>query len=150
MSNLNKLIESFEATKQKFQTEATELLKEEFKSFFKDVPEIKVIKWTQYTPYFNDGDPCEFSVNEPTFSNADDADLVSAWGEYEGEDEGIFAFQGTWSLPGELKDKKDRIKELSEMLCSSAMEDVLLAAFDDHAIVTVTRAGIDSDEYEHD
>ena len=34
------------------------------KDFFKLVPLVKRIEWTQYTPYFNDGDSCEFSVNE--------------------------------------------------------------------------------------
>ena len=27
---------------------------------------VKKVRWTQYTPYFNDGDPCEFSLNEFT------------------------------------------------------------------------------------
>ncbi len=29
---------------------------------------VKAVAWTQYTPYFNDGDECEFSVNEKQFS----------------------------------------------------------------------------------
>lgn len=33
-------------------------------SFFDACPEITSIHWTQYTPYFNDGDSCEFSVHE--------------------------------------------------------------------------------------
>lgn len=28
-------------------------------------PGVTAVSWTQYTPYFNDGDPCEFSVNWP-------------------------------------------------------------------------------------
>ena len=27
-------------------------------------PEIAALRWRQYTPYFNDGEPCTFSVND--------------------------------------------------------------------------------------
>ena len=74
MNKLNVIIEKYSEAKKQFQAEATQLLKEEFKEFFKKVPEVKVIKWTQYTPYFNDGDPCEFTglcvVNECLGSQA--------------------------------------------------------------------------------
>ena len=30
-------------------------------------PEIDSIRWDQYTPYFNDGEPCEFGSYEPRF-----------------------------------------------------------------------------------
>jgi hypothetical protein len=36
---------------------------------FLAVPELKTISWTQYAPYFNDGDPCTFNIqNEVSFS----------------------------------------------------------------------------------
>lgn len=153
MSNINELIENYTAAKKEFQKEATKLLKEEFKTFFKEVPEVKVIKWTQFTPYFNDGDACIFSVNDPTFSNADDASLVNPWGEYEGDEDdagNVFCFQGTYGLPKELKGKKALISAMDKLICDEAMEDVMLAAFGDHAVVTVTADGIDVEEYEHD
>lgn len=28
-------------------------------------PEVDAIRWPQFTPYFNDGDACEFSVHDP-------------------------------------------------------------------------------------
>jgi hypothetical protein len=31
---------------------------------FDKVPYVESIRWTQYTPHFMDGDPCEFGVNE--------------------------------------------------------------------------------------
>jgi hypothetical protein len=34
-----------------------------FVDLFKQAPNLKSFGWTQYTPYFNDGDTCEFSVN---------------------------------------------------------------------------------------
>jgi hypothetical protein len=29
-----------------------------------DLPGVEAVKWQQYTPYFNDGEPCEFNVHE--------------------------------------------------------------------------------------
>ena len=36
-----------------------------FTEFFALYPMVTTIRWTQFTPYFNDGEPCVFSVNEP-------------------------------------------------------------------------------------
>ena len=152
MSKLNDIIEKYSEAKNAFQTEAPGLLKEEFKEFFKKVPEVKVIKWAQYTPYFNDGDACVFGVYEPVFSNAEGDEVfeVSSWGEYEGEQEGIFAFQGTYGLPTELQERKKQIAEMSELITDPDMEEVLGATFGDHVVVTVTAKGIDVDGYDHD
>lgn len=37
---------------------------EVFASFFAENPNVGGVQWTQYTPYFNDGDECVFSVND--------------------------------------------------------------------------------------
>jgi ArsR family metal-binding transcriptional regulator len=39
------------------------LLSEALTAVFEEYPQVESISWTQYTPYFNDGDACEFSVN---------------------------------------------------------------------------------------
>lgn len=48
----------------------------------------KQVYWSQYTPYFNDGEPCEFSLHEVHFSMVeddldvyveDDDDWFTAW-----------------------------------------------------------------------
>lgn len=46
------------------QTHAHQYIELSVQSFFEACPEITSIFWTQYTPYFNDGDACEFSVHE--------------------------------------------------------------------------------------
>jgi hypothetical protein len=55
---------------EKFRLEYAEKLKLDFQkvtdSMFTDTG-IQAIAWTQYTPYFNDGDECVFDVNAPTF-----------------------------------------------------------------------------------
>jgi hypothetical protein len=37
------------------------------KSFFERNPMVAKIQWAQYTPYFNDGEPCEFSIGDIVF-----------------------------------------------------------------------------------
>lgn len=70
MSKVNELLEnalSFKKELDKTMQEAFDkgktLLSEALKAIFEEYPQIESISWTQYTPYFNDGDSCEFSVN---------------------------------------------------------------------------------------
>ena len=37
------------------------------KLFFEECPKVQAVVWSQYTPYFNDGDECIFRVNDPHF-----------------------------------------------------------------------------------
>jgi len=159
----DKLIENQIELKKKFQAEAQSLFKDITKEFFDKNPGITAVRWTQYTPYFNDGDTCEFTVNDPTFTNASEEELenVSAWGEYEGEDETVWALEA-YVLTGNSKwheESKAKVSEdvdtescrmFAKMVCSSEMEDVMLAMFDDHVVVTATRNGFDVTDYEHD
>lgn len=160
----DQLIAEQEALKAKFQATAQELFKETTKEFFDKNPAITAVVWTQYTPYFNDGDTCEFSVNEPTFTNAPDPENVR-WGEYEGDEEGVFALESPrWVLENDRDYYKetqeavanaggvdvDSCEAFARMIQSSAMEDVMYAMFDDHVKVVATREGFEVDEYSHD
>lgn len=153
-----------------FREKATELFKEVTKEFFDKNPGITAIKWSQYTPYFADGDPCVFAVNEPTFTNApiESLDAVSCWGEFDGEEESseIWAIQGNleYILNGDThwyEGVRESIKKaggvdiesckfLNKMFSSSEMESVMLDMFGDHVEVTATRDGFEVDEYDHD
>lgn len=130
-----------------------------------DDPTIRAFGWTQYTPYFNDGDPCEFRVGSPWFlTTADDVDLdemdcydyeLRNYGdghpslgnrrtEWRGNERVELEYQG----PDEAR--YDRVKALNDAIASGAFEDVLLEAFGDHAQVRVTASGITVDSYDHD
>lgn len=148
--SLQNLIAEYSRAREAFIKEATKAFKQEVKEFLKECSKVKVIKWRQYTPYFNDGEPCVFRVCDPVFSNAKDPNEVSYYGEYEGEEEGIWATEGTYGLPAEVTDIKSRLQEFSDLLCSNEMEPVLLDMFGDHVVVTVTKRDITVDEYEHD
>lgn len=151
--------------KRQFQTQAQEMFKGITKEFFDKNPGVQAIVWTQYTPYFNDGETCEFNVNDPTFTNSPNGEDVSPWGEYEGDDESIWSCQNVshvlTSDRSYYKEEADRINAaggvdadscsaFERMLMSSEMEDVFLAMFGDHVKVIATRDGFDVEDYNHD
>lgn len=132
-----------------------------------DDPTMKAFGWQQYTPYFNDGDPCTFRVNGAWFLTADDPDV--------GDVEDFYTFEldytdhpslgkletewaGSWpnrevvseTYQGPDEERYRRTKALSDAIIGGAFEDVLLEAFGDHAEVKVTASGITVDSYHHD
>lgn len=152
--------------KRKFQTQAQEMFKEITKEFFDKNPGITGVVWTQYTPYFNDGDTCEFRVNDATFTNApiDELDEVR-WGEYNGELENVWACENLAHVltcgREYYEDTKNKIlaaggvdadscKLFDKAICSGEMEDVMQAMFGDHVKVIATRDGFDVNDYDHD
>lgn len=126
--------------------------------------------WTQYTPYFNDGDPCIFGVGEPWFRTPADVTPRSDDDEDDEDEDGPdemyqFELHGHPTLAAEhwdgeryVKVERDeatlaryaRCKALSAAIGSGAFDDVLLDAFGDHANVRVRSTGITVDEYSHD
>lgn len=64
MSKLEELKKLKEAYKAALKDTAKDILKERVQEWFKQRPEAQFICWRQYTPYFNDGDPCVFSVHD--------------------------------------------------------------------------------------
>ena len=156
-NDLQKTFEKFQAevaeARKHFQEHGQKMFKKTFKQFFENNPAVTAVKWTQYTPYFNDGDPCKFRVCDPTFTNApeDELDNVNAWGDYEGENESVWAAD-SYGIK-ELNDdgfNVDDAKLLGEMICSTEMEDIMENLFGDHVQVTATREGFNVDDYEHD
>jgi len=65
---INKLKEEYQ---QKMRNEGEDVVKSMLKEFFENNPLIEGVRWHQYTPGFNDGDPCTFSVTEPAFRFSD-------------------------------------------------------------------------------
>jgi hypothetical protein len=64
MNKLNEIADKLEEAKAFMKAKGKEALEEAFTEFFAKHPEATAVVWTQYAHYFNDGDPCEFSVNE--------------------------------------------------------------------------------------
>ena len=58
------VVQEYGIAKKQFEDKMKNAFEDIFKTFFSLCPEIKAVGWNQYTPYFNDGEPCEFSVGD--------------------------------------------------------------------------------------
>jgi len=148
-------LKSFEEKKTAFLAELQKEFPTMFKELFEKSKRITSIGWTQYTPYFNDGDTCEFSIN---------VDDLYVNGEYEDEIEWldwrmkyILAGDGdTDKYKEQLKDKEldyEEYKVLCEFksVLQSIPEEFYKDLFGDHVQVTIKSDGtINKEEYEHD
>ena len=149
---IQSIIEKFNAVKEAMKENAPQLLGDFLKEQFAKVPEVLALRWTQYTPYFNDGDPCTFGVNneDPEYHLAPDA--ASEGDEASDEDEeDDREFVDSYEIhDAQLKKRLDQL----EAALVEIPEEFYFHAFGDHVQVTVNRVGdgveISVDEYEHD
>ena len=107
-------------------------------------PGVQAIRWTQYAPYYNDGDACVFSVHEPQV-----ALNVSTPPDDEDEDDDEDGFQGAWQFDrgGALRDDLDKLYGL---MCEA--DDAMEATFGDSVQVTIRRGETEAEvkDYSHD
>lgn len=139
--------------KANYQKRGQEIFKLAFKEFFGANPEVNVVGWRQYTPYFNDGDACEFNCYaEYAFvSNTKDYENIQ-WGEYNGDEEDVWVSDADYGdtnlemIPESVIKNTDALRKL----LAKIDEDVFLDMFGDHVQVFATREGFEVTEYEHD
>jgi hypothetical protein len=150
----------------KIREEGEIAIKEEFKSIFESFPRLKAFRWVQYTPHFNDGEPCEFSVHDPLFAVSGlQKEGGPEWDHAEDEDEDeegdiTLQFSDKWSFsyygdksPGAFnlptEEEQAQMKHISSILNDN--EDIMQYVFDDGVQITVYRDGrVDVNEYDHD
>jgi len=206
--NFEELNEQVAAARKEMQAKSTGFVEAACKQFFDACPEVKSVFWTQYTPYFNDGEACEFSVYDKYFT------LFGAEADYDDEEGSVLytekdlnqakerlveaekytADPNTWienykkeyhkkygrdwgsysqpkPYPSDPEEAKERLEEIESFLekyplettqridesfsaLQSALnmidEDIMQAIYGDHVKVTITRAGTDIDEYDHE
>jgi hypothetical protein len=64
LEKTNEMNKQIEKMRTQYKEDLQKSFSEIFTEFFNNTPEIKEIFWTQYTPYFNDGEECTFRVND--------------------------------------------------------------------------------------
>jgi hypothetical protein len=136
--------------------------------------------WTQYTPYFNDGDPCVFSIHQCLVvklapvpleqASYDDHGALISRSTMDDDDDGddddgveynsaLGTRTRTWderragthgSYTGPDEARYDRCLALEKAISSGAFNDVLLDHFGDHATVRISRNGVKVEEISHD
>lgn len=161
------LIEKQRELIKQFQETARGLFNDITKEFFKKNPGVNAVIWTQTIPYFNDGDPCEFNVYAPTFTNAiDEDDLDMVLYDYDGDNEDIWAEDNlNWIFNSDdpyYDDRKALIRksgpidiasceQFAKMIQCIDMEPIMRSTFGEHVKVIATRKGFTVEEYtDHD
>lgn len=165
MSDLNTLLQKHQdeinALQKRMVEDFNALIKASMDAFFEKYPRVRAIAWTQYTPYFNDGDACEFSVHEPAVlvytagTGVDDEsqlDDLSDTSPYDGYD--------SWNIRSELKKEKsdpdtdwftmEFHDDFMTLVKFTDNETLMENLFGDHATVYLTREGPVVVEYDHD
>lgn len=155
MSDINEKISQFKQEYEKLRNLMLEkgklALMQAVKEVFDSNPKIQSIWWTQYIPYFNDGDVCEFRVNTPSFTNidyeSDDADDMYG-GDYDGENDDVMCV--SYDFEHEIFDDPSVAQTFKDFISSTEAEEILKNLFGEHAEVCLTREGFHSEYYEHD
>lgn len=140
-----------------------------------DDPGVHSFGWRQYTPYFNDGEQCVFSVGNVWFMTPDDAvdqeDVAFRQDDYYGWEEehsysgkkGFAEKVTIWEYPQPGRGVKmevdnprwdperlERCRAFADALWSDQFDLALLAKFGDHAIITIDKDKITVEFYEHE
>lgn len=153
LNDLDSAIESMKAMRAKVAAVGKAAVTKAISALLAKHPEVDSVRWTQYTPYFNDGDACEFGVNDPKVRLVDadarstedseeceDGEYLDAW------DLGYYAEQHGEAKPEALMTS---LRSLNSLFSES--EDAMKATFGDHAQVTVGRDGqAEVEEYDHE
>jgi hypothetical protein len=181
----NQILEKIKAEVAAFDEKKKALLAELQKDFpamftelFAEAPNLKSFGWTQYTPYFNDGDSCEFGVNfdYPYINGAnedydEESDISIKIYDYKNleteedariNDEVAEKAGYTWYKGKRIGEQglcyntaydeaaANAVNQIKEVL-NSIPEDFFKDLFGDHAKITLHSDGsIEVDEYDHD
>lgn len=161
---MNNVLEQYKQLKQallekrqEFSKVAKEALTEGAKTVFDSHPVLEKFGWNQYTPYFNDGDACTFSVYSdcPDLNGENYDDLHYQTKEWCSEsrkyvDKRENTFKGT---PEEFEAVKNLMAagDSVKAFLTQFDDDLLKDIFGDHVTVTINRDGtVETDHYEHD
>lgn len=163
---LNNLTTKVKALEKELYEKGEQAIKDALKDFFAHYPAVKSIKWSQYSPFFNDGDACVFSVHEPFVEFNDirylrqevlpEYQVEQSWDSLKQEYVTRNAYSDTelldrWYQSYDLKEDSDLADHLCELHNSlSSIETAMEGIFGNHVEVFCTRDGITVEEYNHD
>jgi hypothetical protein len=137
---LKKLSATYREQVEQMQKNLANEMKGAFKTFFNDNPDVAALAWTQFTPYFNDGDECIFNVHDIYPVTAEELEEIKA---------GDLNIYDLWEREEEKEDWRKKADAFIHVL-STIDNSIFKATFGDHCKVIATREGFDVEEYEHD
>jgi len=145
---LKKKIAAHNAKLQELHEEGRTLILQSLQQLFNKEPNLQRIGWTQYTPYFNDGDTCEFGVN------ADQSSIylngVNAYyeDEHDDDDEGDGVKETKKVVKFSEKDGKLLRQQIAEIV--NSLGDEVLEGWGEGRVVIARDLTIKVEDYEHD
>lgn len=147
MSDMNKMNEEINAIRKAHMEVLQTKFKEATRAFFETNPTIQAVVWAQYTPHFNDGEECIFSVNTPIFvrENFDEEELLNP---YEYEDDETYKSLSFWCAPKNNDPVELNCYQFSQLI--EGNDELMEIVFGDHQAVYLTRDKVISEEYSHD
>lgn len=141
-------VEMEEKVKQ-IQEKMQESAKDLFSRFWEENPKIHAIVWTQYTPYFNDGETCYFRVGEMYPMTEAKYHQYDEDGGYAEEYSVLDWDDKPQEGSGLTEIEAVKVCEIIKIL-EKIPEEVYMGMFGDHVKITATREGFQVDEYEHE
>lgn len=133
MSDLQKqyaeLKKQMKDLKKAFEKEGKEIFKKAAADYFAKHKWVKQFHWTQYTPHFNDGEPCRFRVSDDPVLNEE--------------------FDYWCKETGVTQEEFDSAADDAQSIVCSVDEDLMLALFGDGVRVILTPKSVKTEEYDH-
>lgn len=120
-------------------------------TLFTEYPNLIAYGWTQYTPYFNDGDTCEFGSNHDDPGIVLTSDLSEFTdGTFDIDEFDIYDFYKS-SYSADKRDPADNkaIDAVREFL-RLFDDDDMYGMFGDHRVIKITRDGVEVEDYDHE
>lgn len=157
MPTVDELVENYNNQVKTMQDQMQTAMKDLFKTFFAENPQVKELVWTQYTPYFNDGDECIFLVNDMYYDikdvneEEDDDDDCCDEDRYRGS---TYKYRNKTNPFEELS--TEQFQQLDEQVCAFVTsinklpDNVFKATFGDHVRVIARSTGFEVQDYEHE
>ena len=143
MPTITEKYKNLREQKLKLQEEVSKMTKVYFaeasKHLFDTHPDLESFSWQQYTPYFNDGDTCTFSVysDYPTINGDNDYDRFTR------------ELNEKYTNP-DYDPKKAELYDAVKDFIQGFDQDDLFTLFGDHCSILVTRHAVSVDTYDHD
>lgn len=150
VNDMQTMAAELEATRKRHMEEMQTKFKNATTAFFEAAPNVQAVIWSQYTPYFNDGEECVFSVNTPVFvtKNFDPENLEDPY-EYEDDEEyGSESFYYRGSAEKSNFENAQVCYEFANIIESES--ELMEAVFGNHVAVYLTRDEVYVEEYSHD
>jgi hypothetical protein len=158
MTTLQEIAAKIKDLQETFRTEGKSALHAAFKTFFTENPIVKKVIWVQYTPYFDDGNPCTFMVDDMVCklnANADDddhhqCDVIEIKRTEDNEHNRACLWRDN-PLRTLSDEEKKVITDFDELRKGCiGLDDMLETVFGDHVKIVATAEGFQVDEYDHE